>query len=205
MTVKTYKKLIPNPLWLGKGLTITDEEFTDSEFNDTNKKKLKAAIRVDAVEEIDAVAATTTKVIDTDKAVEELTRKLELMTKERDNALVKLSNLKDGDADAWITMSEEELAKAYTIPELRKLIKDNFDDVVIGRRAKEAELTKMLVGLIADANASIDTEDSTGDDEGTDTENPTGDDEGTDTENPTGDDEGTDTENPTGDDEGSGE
>lgn len=49
--MKTYKKLLPNPLCLGAGLIIKDEEFTDAKFSDINKAKLKDALRVNLVEE----------------------------------------------------------------------------------------------------------------------------------------------------------
>lgn len=150
--IKSYKKLTKGPLGLGKGLTITDDTFTDEDFNDVNKKKLKAALRVGLVKEINAVVETTDKANKLDNEVEVIQEKLEQMTKERDDAVAELKELKGGDEDAWLTMSEEELAKAYTIPELKVLIKDNFDGVNIGRRATEGALTKMLFDLITEVN-----------------------------------------------------
>ena len=183
MAIKSYKKLTKGPLGLGKGRTITDDTFNDKDvnegkgFNEVNKKKLKGALRVGLVKEIDKLVDTTDKSLVLDNEVEALTEKLERITTERDDALAELAELKGGEEDAWITMSEEELAKEYTVPELRKIIKDEFTEYKLGRGLKEAELAKLIVELVAVANAEFDAnlnDDTTGGDEGSDTEDTTG-------------------------------
>ena len=173
MGIKSYKKLSPNPLWLGKGLTITTDTFTDKDFNDVNKAKLKAAKRVNLVKEVKEVDAVVKTATDTDNRISELEEEYERAVKERDDALQKLAALQEGEIDAWVTMSEEELAKTYTVPELRKIIRDEFEDYILGRGLKEAQLAKIIVELVKEANTEFDatlndvnegtgTEDSTG-------------------------------------------
>jgi len=156
MAINSYRKLTKGPLGLGRGLTITDDTFTDKGFNDVNKKKLKAALRVNLAEEIDAKAVNVDKANTAEARIIELEGLYTKALKDLQEAENKLADLQEGDTDAWLTMSAKELAKAYTIPELRKLIKDEFPEYDLGRGLKEAALTKIIVDCIAEANAEFD-------------------------------------------------
>ena len=103
-----FKKNIKNPLGLGVGLTIFDDEFSNDGFNKINQAKLKAALRVNMVSPIEEEC---------------------------------------NDNDDWLLMSEEELAKTYTIPELKAILNNNFDDVDFGSRPKQSKLTALIAKL----------------------------------------------------------
>jgi len=141
--IKHYRKLATNPLGLGRGLVIKDETFTDKDLHEIQLKKLKGALRVGLVEQLD-VKVEAKKVANTnDATITDLEVQLAEAKKELAKALTTIKGLQTGDVDAWKTMTAEELAKEYTIPELKGFA----DSINLEYRSniKEARLSNKIV------------------------------------------------------------
>jgi len=138
-----YKKTIKNPLGLGKGLVITDNEFTDTDFNDVNKKKLKNALRVGAVKLIDAKDEAKKVANTNDAKIADLETQLETAKNELATALGTIKELQNDSEDAWKTMSVDELKDAYTVPELKAFCDEL--EVTYKSNSKETSLANKIV------------------------------------------------------------
>jgi macrodomain Ter protein organizer (MatP/YcbG family) len=92
MAAKTYRKLIPNPIGLGKGKEVREEVFTDEGFSDEHKSKLKAAIKAKRVKEVSSDELET---IETPIDVEALQSQLEEATKRAEAAEAKVAELEE--------------------------------------------------------------------------------------------------------------
>ena len=94
MATKTYQKLVPNPLGLGKGKVIKDEIFEDKGFSKENQAKLKLAIEAGRVKEInpEAVSKNNDTTVD-QKTFEAKVAELEAVTKRAEEAEAKVAEL----------------------------------------------------------------------------------------------------------------
>ena len=146
---KHYRKLISNPIGLGKGLTInSDEPFSSKLFTDNSHKiKIASALKLGIIEEVDVVKKTETNAGDLDDRVAALEKELELTRKQRDDAILDLAKLQGGDGNEWETMSKEQLVEAYIPTQLRKIISDNFEDIKASdiRKKSPEELAEIII------------------------------------------------------------
>jgi len=156
---KSYEKTRANPLYLGKGLVIETDTFTDKDFNEVNRKKLKAAVDSGLANEIN-VKEEAKKVANTnDATITNLENQLREAKEELAKALTTIKELQTGDVDAWMTMSVDELKAAYTIPELKVFCTEL--EVDFKSNSKETSLANKIVEALKDDEGST-TEDDTG-------------------------------------------
>ena len=143
--MKTYRKTRKNPLGLGV-TTITNETFTDAEITDKDKAKLELAIKSGMVVEVNTeledakakeeLAKSANDLEATKKALETS----QLRVKELEAQLKKCEDLK---AFAYELMDADELAKFYTVDELKEIATKLEIDFKVNE--KEASLASKIV------------------------------------------------------------
>ena len=143
--MKTYKKTRKNPLGLGV-TTITNDSvkypngtFTDADITDKDKAKLELAIKSGMVVEVNTE-------LEDAKAKEELLKSADdleasqLRVKELEAQLKKCDDLK---AFAYELMDADELAKFYTVEELKEIATKL--EIEFNANIKEATLATKIV------------------------------------------------------------
>jgi len=143
--MKTYKKTRKNPLGLGV-TTITNDSvkypngiFTDADITDKDKAKLELAIKSGMVVEVNTE-------LEDAKAKEELLKSADdleasqLRVKELEAQLKKCDDLK---AFAYELMDADELAKFYTVDELKEIATKL--EIDFKANEKEASLASKIV------------------------------------------------------------
>ena len=143
--MKTYRKTRKNPLGLGV-TTITNETFTDAEITDKDKDKLELAIKSGMVVEVNTELEDAKAKEELSKSTNELeaTKKAletsQLRVKELEAQLKKCEDLK---AFAYELMDADELAKFYTVDELKEIATKLEIDFKVNE--KEASLASKIV------------------------------------------------------------
>ena len=143
--MKTYRKTRKNPLGLGV-TTITNETFTDAEITDKDRAKLELSIKSGMVVEVNTE-------LEDAKAKEELAKSAndleatknaletsQLRVKELEAQLKKCEDFK---AFAYELMDADELAKFYTVDELKEIATKLEIDFKVNE--KEASLASKIV------------------------------------------------------------
>jgi len=143
--MKTYRKTRKNPLGLGV-TTITNETFTDAEITDKDRAKLELSIKSGMVVEVNTeledakakeeLAKSANDLEATKKALETS----QLRVKELEAQLKKCEDLK---AFAYELMDADELAKFYTVDELKEIATKLEIDFKVNE--KEASLASKIV------------------------------------------------------------
>ena len=143
--MKTYRKTRKNPLGLGV-TTITNETFTDAEITDKDKAKLELAIKSGMVVEVNTELEDAKAKEELSKSTNELeaTKKAletsQLRVKELEAQLKKCEDLK---AFAYELMDADELAKFYTVDELKAFATKL--EIDFKANEKEASLASKIV------------------------------------------------------------
>jgi len=143
--MKTYRKTRKNPLGLGV-TTITNETFTDVEITDKDRAKLELAIKAGMVVEVNTELEDAKAKEELSKSTNELeaTKKAletsQLRVKELEAQLKKCEDLK---AFAYELMDADELAKFYTVDELKEIATKLEIDFKVNE--KEASLASKIV------------------------------------------------------------
>ena len=143
--MKTYRKTRKNPLGLGV-TTITNETFTDAEITDKDRAKLELSIKSGMVVEVNTeledakakeeLAKSTNELEATKNALEASQRIVEGLKLE----LKKCDELK---AFAYELMDADELAKFYTVEELKEIATKL--EITFKANEKEASLASKIV------------------------------------------------------------
>ena len=143
--MKTYRKTRKNPLGLGV-TTITNETFTDAEITDKDRAKLELAIKAGMVVEVNTELEDAKAKEELSKSTNELeaTKKAletsQLRVKELEAQLKKCEDLK---AFAYELMDADELAKFYTVDELKEIATKL--EIDFKANEKEASLASKIV------------------------------------------------------------
>jgi len=143
--MKTYRKTRKNPLGLGV-TTITNETFTDAEITDKDRAKLELSIKSGMVVEVNTE-------LEDAKAKEELAKSandLEATKKALETSQLRVKELEaqlkkceDFKAFAYELMDADELAKFYTVDELKEIATKLEIDFKVNE--KEASLASKIV------------------------------------------------------------
>ena len=143
--MKTYRKTRKNPLGLGV-TTITNETFTDAEITDKDRAKLELSIKSGMVVEVNTELEDAKAKEELSKSTNELeaTKKAletsQLRVKELEAQLKKCEDFK---AFAYELMDADELAKFYTVDELKEIATKLEIDFKVNE--KEASLASKIV------------------------------------------------------------
>jgi len=154
-----YRKLATNPVGLGRGLVIKDVDCEDGifivpELHEIQKRKLKSALRVGLIREVN-VKDEAKKVANTaDASMVKIQEDYDTLNLQLQQALSTIKELQKGSDDAWMTMSIDELKDAYTIPELKAFCEEL--EVEFKSNSKETSLANKIVEALKDDEGSED-------------------------------------------------
>lgn len=157
--IKTYRKIVKNPLGLAI-TTITNDKvkypngtFTDEDIDVKDKEKLALSIKSGMVEVVNTeledsqakeeLAKSATELETANATILDLTKQLENTVDELTIADAKLVNSEELKAFAYELMNAEELAKFYTVDDLKEIATKL--EIEFNATIKEAALSAKIV------------------------------------------------------------